>query len=409
MAEAPPKLRYKIAVLSAPDEVRTRSMLPIVRELRRRDHRITYITTMEFAERAATAGVDVLVPESRPVHGPHMEPRDWVGVLSLSCVEDTLDFAEEIHDDFADNVPDLVLYESSTRIIARLLTCRWNRPGVQIYPSFAWGDFLVRDVPPTDETDMDGCVARLPERLRKRLARFLTFAEQAGVPPHDLYTRAEPLSIALMPKVFQSDGHLFDNRVAFVGPCIPERRMDERWGPPTTGLPIVFLALDPGLLDREPGFLRDCAQALAGLPLHLVITTGGDADGRPYGGELPPNVEVHARVPRSMVLRRASAHICHPDLNSAMESLYFDTPMIVVPTTGDEREVADRVVELGLGVRLLPEAVDPEALAGATLALLGDVDTRHRVRELQREARRAGGARRAADEIERYLEWIYEP
>ncbi|MGI5341818.1 macrolide family glycosyltransferase [Streptomyces sp. CA-181903] len=409
MEKEPPKRCYTIAVISAPDEAHTRPMLPIVRELRRRDHRITYITTMEFAERAATAGVDVLVPESRPEYGPYGEARDPAAALDLSSVEKTLDCAEEIHAEFADDIPDLVLYESSTRVVARLLTCRWNRPGVQVYPSFAWDDARGADPPVPEGRSSEECLARLPDGLRRRLARFLAYAEHAGAPPQDFYTRAEPLSIALMPRAFQSDGDLFDGRVAFVGPCIPERRIDERWMPAANGLPVVLLALDPALLHREPGYLRECAAALARLPLHLVVTTGGADDRGRERGALPPNVEVHARVPRSVVLRRASAYICHPDAGSVMEALYFNTPLVAVPTTASEREVADRVAELGLGVRLPPEAAAPERLAEAVRTLLDDADTLHRVRGLQREARRAGGARRAADEIERYLEWIYEP
>ncbi|MFI0742939.1 macrolide family glycosyltransferase [Streptomyces sp. NPDC021100] len=409
MEKEPPKPCYTIAVISAPDEAHTRPMLPIVRELRRRDHRITYITTMEFAERAATAGVDVLVPESRPEYGPYGEARDPAAALDLSSVEETLDCAEEIHAEFADDVPDLVLYESSTRVVARLLTCRWNRPGVQVYPSFAWDDGRGPDAPVPEGRSSEECLARLPDGLRRRLARFLAYAEHAGAPPQDFYTRAEPLSIALMPRAFQSGGDRFDSRVAFVGPCIPERRIDERWMPAGDGLPVVFLALDPALLHRDPGYLRECATALARLPLHLVVTTGGADDrGRDQGG-LPPNVEVHARVPRSVVLRRASAYICHPDAGNVMEALYFNTPLVAVPTTASERVVADRVAELGLGVRLPPEAAAPERLVEAVHTLLDDADTLHRVRGLQREARRAGGARRAADEIERYLEWIYEP
>lgn len=409
MTETPSLSRYDIVVVSAPDEARTRSMLPIVQELHRRDHRITYLTTQEFAAQAVALGVDVLVHQPCPAYGPHAEPRECTGRADPSGVEDTLDCLEEICADFADDVPDLVLYETSNRIVARLLTCRWNRPAVQIFPSFAWPDALVHDDAPAREAEAEVWRAGLPEYTRKRLARFLSPTEHPGVSAGDFYTRAEPLSIALLPRAFQADGDLFDSRVAFVGPCIPERRMDERWSPPANGLPIVFLALDPELFHAGPAFLQNVVDVLAGHPVHVVVTTDGDVDGWPQGEDLPPNVEVQVRAPRAVVLRWAAAYICHPDLNNVMESLYFNTPLVAVPRSDSERAVADRVAELGLGVQLPPEAAAPEQLVDALLTLLGDLDTRCRVRALQREARRAGGARPAADEIERYLEWIYEP
>ncbi|MFI6731025.1 hypothetical protein NRF20_39215 [Streptomyces sp. R-74717] len=409
MAEDPPPSRYSIVVLSAPAETQSRSMLPIAQELNRRDHRITYVTTQEFAARAVIAGVDVLVHESCPTYGRQTDLWECSGPADPVCVEATLDWAEAIYADFADDVPDLVLYEASTRITARLLTFRWNRPAVQIYPSFANGDVPVRDDAAVSDSGIDECVSDLPADIRERLFRFLSPAEQAGLTPSDFYTRPEPLSIALLPREFQADGHLFDSRVAFVGPCIPERRMNERWQLPATGLPVVCFALDPELLGADADFLRSCVDALAGQPLHAVIMTNSNSEGVLQAAEQLPNVEVHEWVPRSVVLRCAAAFVCHSDLNSVMESLYFNTPLVAVPTCASERAVADRVVELGLGVQMPPEAAGPQSLVDAVVVLVGDLETGRQVRALQRQARRAGGARRAADEIERYLEWIYEP
>ncbi|MFG2722025.1 hypothetical protein ACGFW5_27600 [Streptomyces sp. NPDC048416] len=470
MAEAPSCPRYSIIVLSGPAGAQTRSMLPIAQELNRRDHRITYITTQEFAEGNASGGVDVLVHEPRAVPGQGAGGREERGGPEDGVrVEDTLDRAESIHAAFADDVPDLVLYEDSARITARLLTHRWKRPAVEIFPSFAHGDFLERDEAADPDAGCDAgaasdpgtgsatgsdpasgppsatgpdpafatgtgpasepgsasemgsdagvdaasgasdCVSGLSEGVRERLLCFVSPGEQAGLSPNDFCTRPEPLSIALLPREFQTDGHFFDSRVVFVGPCIPERRMDERWRPPGTGLPVVFFALDPELLDAGPEFVRDCIDAFAGRPLHVVIVADGNSEAVREMAGSSPHVEVHERVPRSVVLRCAAAFVCHSDHNSVMESLYFNTPLVAVPTSESERAVADRVVELGLGVRISPGAAGPQALVDAVVALVGDLETGCRVREFQRQARRAGGARRAADEIERYLEWIYQP
>lgn len=411
MAEVPPLSRYSIVFLSGPADAGTRSMLPIAQELNRRDHRVTYVTTQEFAGRDVTCGVDVLVHASCAAAVPSGGPGRCAGPQDPVLVEDTLDCAESIHAAFADDVPDLVLYEDSARITARLLTCRWKRPAAEVFPSFP-GDFPAADGAPGSDSPAPAgdCVSGLPAGVRERLFSFVATAANAGLSPDDFCTRPEPLSIALLPKEFQTDGYSFDGRVAFVGPCIPERRMDERWLPPESGLPVVFFALDPELLlESGPEFLRRCVDAFAGKPLHVVLSAGGHADAVREAAAPLPNVEVHEHAPRSVVLRCASAFICHADLNSVMESLYFNTPLVAVPTGERERAVADRMVELGLGVRLTPGAAEPRALVDAAAALVEDRETGRRVREFQRRARRAGGTRRAADEIERYLEWIYQP
>ncbi|MFH8474153.1 hypothetical protein [Streptomyces sp. NPDC018000] len=411
MTDEFPAPRYSIVVLNAPAEPQIRSMLLIAQELQRRGHRITCVTTRDFAQRAVATGVDVLVHESCPTYGLEVDTWECSGPADPVLVADTLDCAEEINAEFVDDIPDLVLYETSARVTARLLTCRWNRPAVQILPSFAHGDTVVGDEAPQIESDADSnaCIRELPTRIRERLFQFLSPGAKAGISPSNFCTKPEPLSIALLPREFQAEGDLFDGHVAFVGPCIPERTMDERWMPPSTGLPVVLLSLDPELFDGAPDFLRACVAALAEKPLHLVIAADGDPGTLFPAGEKPHNVEIHDNVPRAAVLRRAAAFVCHSDLNSVIESLYFNTPLVAVPTSHRQRAVADRLTELGLGVRVSLEDAELATFADAVAALVDDLDVTRSVREFQRQARRAGGARRAADEIEHYLEWSYEP
>ncbi|MEV5886222.1 nucleotide disphospho-sugar-binding domain-containing protein [Streptomyces sp. NPDC052020] len=412
MTDEFPTPRYSIVILNAPAERRTRSTLPIAQELRRRGHRITYVTTRDFAPRAVAAGVDVLVHESCPTYGLEVDTWACGGTADPVSVADTLDCAEDIHAALVDDIPDLVLYDASARITARLLTSRWNRPAVQILPSFAHGDMVVGgDEAPRAMPDADSaaCVETLPARVRERLLRFLSPAGKAGISPRDFHTKPEPLSIVLLPPEFQADSDHFDGHVVFVGPCIPERTMAERWVPPATDRPIVFLTLDHTFTGDPQNFLHGCAAAFAEKPFHLVIAADGDPETLfPEGGQ-PSVVEVHENVPQAVVLRRAAAVVCHADPNNVIESLYFNTPLVLVPTSRWQRAVADRVTELGLGVQVAPEDADFAALADAVAAVVEDPDITRSVREFQRRVRRAGGARRAADEIECYLEWSYGP
>ncbi|MFI6637965.1 nucleotide disphospho-sugar-binding domain-containing protein [Streptomyces sp. NPDC050504] len=405
-----PASRYSIVILNDPAEPRTRSTLPIAQELRRRGHRVTYVTTRDFAPRAVATGVDVLVHEPCPAYGLEVDLWACESAADPVSVVSTLDCAEDIHSALVDDIPDLVLYEASARITARLLTCRWNRPAVQILPSFAGSDTAVGDaahraVPDTDRTS---CVSTLPVRVRERLWRFLSPAGKSGISPSDFYTKPEPLSIALFPPEFQANGDGFDSHVAFVGPCIPERTMAERWVPPITDRPLVLLSLDRTFTGDPQDFLSGCASAFAGKPFRPVVATDG-GPGSLAADEQSAVVEIHENVPRTVVLRRAAAVVCHPDLDDVIESLYFNTPLVVVPTSRFQRAVADRVTELGLGIQVAPEDADSAALADAVATVMDDPDITRAVREFQRQMRRAGGPRRAADEIERYLEWSYGP
>jgi calicheamicin 4-deoxy-4-thio-alpha-D-digitoxosyltransferase len=413
LADERPAARYRIVVLNAPAESQTRSVLPIVRELRRRGHRMTYVTTREFAPSAAATGVDVLVHDSCPTLGVDANPEDC-GPADARLVADALDWAEEVDAAFRDDdPPDLVLYETSVHATARFLTCRWSRPAVQILPSFAHRAQAAAEAGASlESTDVDdgSCARRLPGHIRERLYRFLTPGGMAGGAPSNFYTKPEPLSIALLPREFQTDGELFDGSVAFVGTCTPECGVIDQWIPPSTDLPVVFLALDPELIEGGRESLRACVSALAEKSLHVVVLTPNGESESLFAADGPPlNVELHDHVPWATVLRRAAVFVCHSDLHSVMESLYFNTALVAVPTSHRQRAVADRVVELDLGARVSPDRAALGTLADVVTALVADPGIARSVREGQRWARNAGGALRAADEIERFLEWSYEP
>jgi MGT family glycosyltransferase len=134
-----------------------------------------------------------------------------------------------------------------------------------------------------------------------------------------------------------------------------------------------------------------------------VIISTGHTDPAALG-PLPPGVIARRSVPQPEVLARAALFVTHGGMNSVNEAAYAGVPMLVVPQGADQPLVARRVVELGAGlsIRTRDAAVGPvHALARR---LLDDPRFRAGATTLQVAQRRAGGYRRAADELERYLE-----
>jgi UDP:flavonoid glycosyltransferase YjiC (YdhE family) len=86
-----------------------------------------------------------------------------------------------------------------------------------------------------------------------------------------------------------------------------------------------------------------------------------------------------------------------------MESLYRGTPLVVVPRSPDSFALAARVVELGVGRRLDGDRLTPDQLVATVLDVAADPGIRARVAELRQATHAAGGASRAADELEARL------
>jgi UDP:flavonoid glycosyltransferase YjiC (YdhE family) len=70
--------------------------------------------------------------------------------------------------------------------------------------------------------------------------------------------------------------------------------------------------------------------------------------------ELAPNMWGAEFVPQTSVIPQADLVITHGGNNTTTESLHFGKPMICLPLFWDQYDNAQRVDELGLGVRLAP-------------------------------------------------------
>jgi UDP:flavonoid glycosyltransferase YjiC (YdhE family) len=105
-------------------------------------------------------------------------------------------------------------------------------------------------------------------------------------------------------------------------------------------------------------------------------------------------------LPQTSVIPRADLVITHGGNNTTTECLHFGKPMVVLPLFWDQHDNAQRVDELGLGVRLDPYRFTDAQLHGALARLLGDTTLRDRLARAAAGIQRRQGLRRAADVIE---------
>ncbi|WP_242676298.1 glycosyltransferase [Streptosporangium minutum] len=105
-------------------------------------------------------------------------------------------------------------------------------------------------------------------------------------------------------------------------------------------------------------------------------------------------------VPQTKIIPMVDLVITHGGNNTTTEALHFGKPMILLPLFWDQYDNAQRIHELGYGVRLATYAFTDEELTGALDRLLGDTELRERLAAAGEEIRRRDGLRKAADLIE---------
>lgn len=133
--------------------------------------------------------------------------------------------------------------------------------------------------------------------------------------------------------------------------------------------PLVYLTFGTVAPQREcfPALYRAAIDALAALPVRLLVTVGRDRDPAALGA-VPANVRVERWVDQASVMRHAASVVCHGGSGTVRGALVAGVPLAILPMFADQPHNAARVHALGAGL-----AVDgAPALAGAVERLLGD-------------------------------------
>ncbi|MEV5408412.1 glycosyltransferase [Thermopolyspora sp. NPDC052614] len=105
-------------------------------------------------------------------------------------------------------------------------------------------------------------------------------------------------------------------------------------------------------------------------------------------------------LPQTSILPQVDLVITHGGNNTTTEALHFGKPMILLPLFWDQYDNAQRIHELGYGVRLSTYGFTDAELLGALDRLLGDDALRGRLADAGAEIRRRDGLRKAAELIE---------
>jgi MGT family glycosyltransferase len=115
---------------------------------------------------------------------------------------------------------------------------------------------------------------------------------------------------------------------------------------------------------------------------------------------LAPNMVGSEFLPQTTIVPQVDLVITHGGNNTTTESLHFGKPMILLPLFWDQYDNAQRMDELGFGVRLSTYAFTEDEMNAAIEKLVGDAALRARLDEIGQSIRARDGLRRGADVIE---------
>ncbi|GAA1287692.1 oleandomycin glycosyltransferase [Planotetraspora silvatica] len=371
--------------------------LPVVAELVRRGHTVTYHTSPAFSKEIEATGATVyLYPGGDP---PLPDPPMPVTLLE-GLARAAVGLLPAVLSDLREVRPDLIVHGSA---------CPWGAvapreldvPAASLFTMFAFN----RHVPsPTRATwELLAAAATRPRDvqgyLRSRWGLYRHY-DTHGLPLLDLLNVRQPLNLVFTSRAFQPGADDFDQSYQFVGPSIGARPPVPSFPADRLQAPVLYASLGT-VFDAGPRLLCAFATALAPLGGTVIVATG-HTDPAALD-PLPVNVLARRFVPQPEVLARAALFVTHGGMNSANEALHAGVPMLVVPQGADQPLVARRVVELGAGLSIRTQDADAGRVNALARRLLDEPGFRAAAEGLRVAQREAGGYLRAADELERYL------
>ncbi|MFE9452967.1 glycosyltransferase [Streptomyces sp. NPDC006739] len=191
-------------------------------------------------------------------------------------------------------------------------------------------------------------------------------------------------------------------RFRYVGPSIADRPAGPgfpwEWLDP--GRAKVLVTLGTANADAGGRFLAACLAALRERAdrVQAVLV---DPSGTLASGTDDKDVLILPSVPQLPLLARAEAVVCHAGHNTVCEALWHGVPLVVAPIRDDQPVVAGQVVDAGAGLRVRFGRVTAAGLGAALDTVLHEPGHRAAAGRLRAEFRAAGGARAAADHLER--------
>jgi MGT family glycosyltransferase len=389
-----------IAFITAPASGHVLPTLPLVQELTRRGHRVSYATSADFADLVAASGAQLFALDWSPgkvLASKGGQTTDELAAMLLASIRSTERVLAAAHEHFAADRPDVIVHDAIT-VLGSMLAAKLGLPSVATFPNFAGNDkFDIGTVLLPPDFDPQHPV------FRRFVTEMHQLAADFGVQASAVAGAAQTaeLNLVLLPREFQLHGEVFGDEFRFIGPSfgIREDQVGD-WQPPTGRL--LFVALGTVVNDRAD-FFTTVIKAFGGSDWQVAMAVGHQVDIAELG-EIPANVDVRPYFPQPQVLRHADVFLSHSGMGSTMEAIMRQVPIVSYPQIPEQSANGRRVQELGLGRLLdISRDVDPDELRRTVEEVASDKDIRVNLAAMAEHVRAAGGPPAGADAIEELM------
>ena len=383
----------KIVFFCIPAHGHTNPTLGVVRELVSRGHQVWYYSYNIMQEKIESAGAIFVSCDDYDME-QKLSPKDAVRVgkdLAFSTkilVDTTLALDDKVCTDMVQLKPDCIVADSMA-VWGKAVAIKLGIPFVSSTTTFAFNQHSAK-IMKQSLGELFKMVFSMP-KITKQIKRL----QSKGYPVKNILDIIQnddnTHTIVYTSPEFQPCSETFSDKYAFVGPSLRpasdkiEKKRDK----------LIYISMGTVNNDMMPLYNR-CLTALSDTDYQVIMSVGNLVSIEEFG-ELPENISVFSHVDQIAVLQQADVFVSHCGMNSVSESLFFGVPLVMQPQTSEQSGVAERVYQLGAGIKL--NQSDPDSIINAIERIFADSGYKQNADVISKSFKRCSGAKGAADKI----------
>ena len=383
----------KIVFFCIPAHGHTNPTLGVVKELVSRGHQVWYYSYNIMREKIESAGAIFISCDDYDTE-QNLSAKDSTRVgkdLAFSTkilVDTTLALDDKVCRDMAELKPDCVVADSMA-LWGKAVSLKLGIPFVSSTTTFAFNQHSAK-IMKQGLGDLFKMLFAMP-KTSKQVKRL----KDKGYPVNNILdiigNNDSTHTIVYTSPEFQPCSETFSEKYAFVGPSIRpatekiEKKMDK----------LIYISM--GTVNNDMmSFYKSCISALTNTDYQVIMSVGNLVSIEDFG-KLPENISVYSYVDQIAVLEKADVFVSHCGMNSVSESLYFEVPLVMLPQTSEQKCVAERVNQLGAGVKI--DKSDRASILSAINKILSDSMYKQNAKKISDGFKNSSGAKGAADKI----------
>ena len=392
----------KAIFLNFPTHGCINSLLATASEMVKRGQKVIYYCTEEFRNKIEQTGA-----EFRPYEGLINEFKinnyDIFKALKLN-IEMTVDKLDHNLDIIQKENPDYIIHDS---------LCTWGKqiasilriPAVNLMHSYPITRSSISFNADTASIITKTGWYKFKNLFRKKNpVRILKKKYDIDLSLADIMINKEALNIVYTSQHMEPNIYRSEKTYKFVGPSMFFKKIQDDF--PFDKLKekkAVYISLGT-LHNKNFKFYKKCINAFKNREYYIVITAGFEINIDELG-DLPNNFIIRQSVPQQMLLEHVDLFITHAGMNSVNEAICNAVPMLLLPQQFEQKMIAQRVEEMGIGISMEMKKVTSEKLYENSKVIISDSSYKRnalKYRSIFSEEEKVSHVK-AADEILSYI------